>query len=101
MQACWGIIYKKGDGSTLHHHGTSDVSWVYYVKTPKGSSPLVFPQCAYYTPEKELKILEIEPEEGLMVLFLGNVSHFVSPSEIDEERIVIAGNIDKQEKYNL
>ena len=59
------------------------------------------PQCAYYTPENELKILEIEPEEGLMVLFLGNVDHFVSPSEIDEERIVIAGNIDKQEKYNL
>ena len=101
MQACWGIIYKKGDGSAIHHHGTTDVSWVYYVKTPKGSSPLVFPQCAYYTPENELKILEVEPEEGLMVLFLGNVDHFVSPSEIDEERIVIAGNIDKQEKYNL
>ena len=101
MQACWGIIYKKGDGSTIHHHGTTDVSWVYYVKTPKGSSPLVFPQCAYYTPENELKILEVEPEEGLMVLFLGNVDHLVSPSEIDEERIVIAGNIDKQEKYNL
>ena len=100
-QACWSIIYKKGDGSTLHHHGTSDVSWVYYVKTPKGSSPLVFPQCAYYTPEKELKILEIEPEEGLMVLFLGNVDHFVSPSEIDEERIVIAGNINDPEKYNI
>ena len=63
------------------------------MKTPKGSSPLVFPQCAYYTPEKELKILEIEPEEGLMVLFLGNIDHQVHPSEIDEERIIIAGNM--------
>ena len=36
-----------------------------------------------------------------MVLFLGNVLHFVSPSEIDEERIVIAGNINDPEKYNI
>ena len=96
MESCWGIVYKKGYVSVTHHHGTTDVSWVYYIKTPKKSSPLIFPQCAKFDDNNELQILQIEPEESLMVLFMGNVDHEVPPSTIDKERIIIAGNIDKK-----
>ena len=41
---CWGVLYKKKDFAVAHAHWPNIWSWGYYIKIPKGSSPLVFPE---------------------------------------------------------
>ena len=38
----WGQWYRKGDFQVSHTHYPNQWSFVYYVNTPRGSSPLVF-----------------------------------------------------------
>ena len=38
---CWGVTYNKGDGVESHNHFPYTISFVYYVNTPEGSSPLM------------------------------------------------------------
>jgi hypothetical protein len=79
---CWYAKYDYGDHALLHNHGNVDLSFVYYVNTPKGSSPLVFP-----TLDKKIKA-----EEGNLVLFNGNLKHSV-PKNNCKNRVIIAGNL--------
>ena len=39
----WYAIYDYGDHALVHNHGEIYASFVYYVKTPEGSSPIIFP----------------------------------------------------------
>ena len=79
----WGAIYNKGDFTTIHHHNTA-YSWVYFLQTPKGSSPLLFP----------ISRKTIEPKEGYIIIFPGQMRHSVPPNNCDD-RIVLAGNINE------
>ena len=38
----WGLICNKGNYVEEHRHERSNFSFVYYINSPKGSSPLVF-----------------------------------------------------------
>jgi hypothetical protein len=79
----WFIEYGIGDVSGSHVHSPRDFSFVYYVRCPKGSSPLVFT-----TTGKKIKA-----EEGKVVIFPANVYHHVPKNNCDG-RIVLAGNIE-------
>ena len=57
-------------------------SFVYFIKCPKGSAPLVFT-----TSGKRIKA-----EEGKVLIFPGNMKHHV-PKNKGEGRMVLAGNI--------
>ena len=39
----WYARYDYGNHALVHNHGDMYASFVYYVKTPEGSSPIVFP----------------------------------------------------------
>ena len=39
---CWGTLSRGGEHISKHNHLNSDLSIVYYLKTPDGSSPLTF-----------------------------------------------------------
>ena len=78
----WISKYEKGDYTHAHHHYPSAWSFVYFVTTPKGSSPLVFP-----TSGKRIKA-----EEGKVVVFPGHLEHSVPKNKCDG-RMVVAGNI--------
>ena len=54
---------------------------MYYVNTPKGSSPLIF----------EAGNKKIDPKEGYLILFPAWLTHFVPPNKC-EGRSVIVGN---------
>ena len=85
---CWGVLYKKNNFAVAHAHWPNIWSWGYYVKVPKGSSPLVFPEGKegnYY----------VFPEVGDLVIFPAWVKHEVPPSVCDEDRILVGGNIER------
>ena len=77
----WGQWYRKGDFQVAHTHYPFQWSFVYYVNTPKGSSPLVF------TTSKK----KVAAKAGNMVIFPSWVRHQVPPNKC-EGRSVIAGN---------
>ena len=79
---CWYARYDKGDYAEEHDHGKKSISFVYYVNTPVGSSPLYFSE--YDT--------TVDAEEGNIVMFPGNVKHSVPPNNCDN-RVIVAGNL--------
>lgn len=83
----WGLIYKKGDKTGMHHHFPSLWSYVYCVKASSECSPLVFPTVSH------LENQSIKPEEGQIILFPGYLYHEVPEQTCDYERIMVAGNI--------
>ena len=80
---CWGVIYNNGEKTIQHNHFPFLWSWCYYVKTPIGSSPLVFP---------DAKII-YEPKEDELIIFPSLCDHLVPPCSCEEKRIMVAGNI--------
>tara|TARA_B100000131_G_scaffold104525_1_gene101562 strand:- start:169 stop:726 length:558 start_codon:yes stop_codon:yes gene_type:complete len=79
----WVANYFRGDYTVSHSHHPSSFSFVYFVESPKGSSPLVFT-----TSGKQIKA-----KEGRVVIFTGETIHHVPKNKCDG-RIVLAGNID-------
>ena len=77
----WMAKYKKGEYTVSHTH-PGDFSFVYFVKTPSGSSPLVFT-----TSGKRIKA-----EEGKLILFSSRLKHHVPKNRCDN-RIVLSGNL--------
>ena len=77
----WMARYGVGEYTKSHSHSSSVWSWVYFIKCPKGSSPLVF----------TTSNVEIEAEEGKVVLFPGNLNHHV-PDNKCEDRVVMSAN---------
>ena len=78
----WLAFYQKGDHTVPHHHLPVLYAFNYFIRTPKGSSPLIFSSSNTI----------IEPEEGKLVIFPSNLVHHV-PSNNCDERVVFAGNI--------
>ena len=85
---CWGVLYKKNNFAVAHAHWPNIWSWGYYVKVPQGSSPLVFPEGKegnYY----------VFPQAGDLVIFPAWIKHEVPPSTVDEDRMLVGGNIER------
>ena len=82
VQNSWFVRYGKDQSALSHHHHPADFSFVYFIRCPKGSSPLVFT-----TSGKKIKA-----EEGKVAIFPGNLSHHV-PKNKSDGRMVLAGNI--------
>ena len=82
IEDCWVSLYNKGDYTISHSHNPAYWSFVYFVKSPRGSSPLVFS-----TSGKRIKA-----EEGKIVIFPGCLKHEV-PKNKCCDRIVLAGNV--------
>ena len=78
----WISHYNKGDYTIRHSHVPATFAFNYFIKTPPGSSPLIFS-----TSGKKIKA-----EEGKLVIFYGNVEHHVPKNRCDG-RITMAGNI--------
>ena len=79
----WYARYDYGNHALVHNHGDIYASFVYYIKTPEGSSPIIFPD------ENET----VEAKEGNLLIFPGHINHYV-PENKCEGRVIIAGNID-------
>ena len=78
----WYARYDYGYHALVHNHGDMYARFVYYVKTPEGSSPIVFPD------ENET----VEAKEGNLLIFPGHINHYVPENKCDS-RVIVAGNI--------
>ena len=78
----WYARFDYGNHALVHNHGDMYASFVYYIKTPEGSSPIIFPD------ENET----VEAKEGNLLIFPGHINHYV-PENKCEGRVIIAGNI--------
>ena len=77
---CWGAHYNRDESLVRHNHFPYILSFVYYVRTPTGFSPLII--------EDE----NVDVKEGECVFFLAYNYHSVQPNNCDG-RCVIVGNI--------
>ena len=80
IDQCWAVVYNDSGGVVPHNHFPYSLSFVYYVKTPNGCSPLI------------LDGETIDVNEGELLFWHGNVEHSVLPSN-SKDRCVIVGNI--------
>ena len=78
----WLAWYRDKEFAISHHHHPAAYGFVYFVKCPKGSSPLIFS-----TSGKRIKA-----EDGKVVIFPANLYHHV-PKNKCNDRIVLAGNV--------
>ena len=79
--ASWFALYNRGDWVACHDHIPNLYSYVYFVDSPKGSSPLVFT-----TSGKRIKA-----EKGKVVIFPASMIHHVPVNKCDG-RVTLAGN---------
>ena len=90
----WFSTYEPGDYADEHFHSSLPrISFVYYLQTGSGSSPLTFCQKHFlpYNEFKTVKEIDLEVETGMLVMFPPILYHMVKPTP--EYRYVIAGNI--------
>ena len=80
-------MYNKGDYQVSHNHLPNHWSFVYYVNTPRGSSPLVF----------ESSGMKFRPKAGQVIIFPAWLMHYV-PSNKCEGRMMIGGNLAYKER---
>ena len=75
----WFIQYENGDYTEPHDHYPSVLSSVYFVEVEDNCAPLIFEDS-----------LEIQPEDGMLVIFPSILKHKVEPT--DGKRTVVSMN---------
>ena len=99
----WFSLFRKGNYGHIHHHGATDISGVYYIKTNGEDGNLFFE-----TPNQHLgtsKVFstltprhEYKPEVGNIMLFPGWLMHGIQTNTTDNERISLSFNISFPDK---
>ncbi len=90
LSKCFFTRCDKGDCIAVHQHFPDCFSWVYYVNTPRGSSPLVFTSS-----NKKIKA-----EEGQVLIFPSLVKHHVPFNRCDA-RISLVGNVIVDDQWSI
>lgn len=86
----WGMKYKSNDHTIPHDHWPSLWSFAYYLNAPKDAPGLFFPEMGEQGGERRL-------EQGLLIMFQGNIKHAVRQTNFKGYRYVVSANVsDKQ-----
>jgi uncharacterized protein (TIGR02466 family) len=99
---CWANVNPKYAGNTVHDHPNCLFSGVYYVKTPPDSGVLTFydprnarvfmqPTVTSFTPYIA-DAIDIEVQEGVIVIFPSWLKHGVAPNLSDRDRVSLSFN---------
>lgn len=104
ITSMWSIINNQAASNGRHIHANNYISAAYYVKSPKNCGDIVFydPRDAktirkpIVTEPNQLnsEVVNVTPQEGLLVLFPSYLHHSVNPNFSNDERIVVSFNID-------
>lgn len=104
ITSMWSIINNKNASNGRHIHSNNYLSAAYYVKAPSKCGNIVF-----YDPREakiirkpktsklnqlNSEVINVEPKEGILILFPSYLHHSVDMNDSNEERIVISFNID-------
>lgn len=102
----WGNINGKYSYHEQHIHPNSFLSGVYYVNAPKGSGNINFidPRNSIRSVEMEpnreqpltdplRRVIEVEPQDGMLLLFPSWLGHEVQQNLTENDRVSIAFNL--------
>lgn len=98
----WFNIMNGGDITAPHGHSPGPVwSGVYYVKVPTGSGKLYFTYNRMHVNEPNFykyighnfQDVEIEPVEGMMIIFPSWLDHRVGMQQTNDSRVAISFNM--------
>jgi uncharacterized protein (TIGR02466 family) len=103
MSTCWMNIMDKGCFHSYHLHPLSVISGTYYVKIPKGGSPLKVEDpriaCFMGSPQRKAtatvtnqRYVQLQPNSGDVLLWESWLKHEVPPHLAKENRISISFN---------
>mgnify|MGYP003129751164 CR=1 FL=1 len=90
IREMWGAVYRKGNYTIKHWHWPCTWSFGYYLKTSENTPPIVFNNVVRDT---KIGSLNYYPKIGDLVMFPSEIYHEVPIQETNEERIMIAGNL--------
>lgn len=98
IDSSWLTLNHRNHYSHAHHHGDSDISGVYYVKTNGEDGELVFENpnrlvSTSYLLNTWQESMHHKPEVGKLILFPGWMVHRVEKNLTDNERISFSFNI--------
>ena len=103
----WKNINEPGNFNVKHNHPRSNLSGVFWIKTPKHSGNIVFESPEIFDRYEELDSYTDEfklnsnsymtyyftPKEGRILIFPSNLEHQVKENKSDEDRISYSFNI--------
>ena len=81
----WANCYGKGDYTVSHDHLPDILAVVYFLKSERYFSPLVF--------EGTWRKIKIIPKEGRLVVFPSYIKHSVPIHKFNDTRITLSGNL--------
>ena len=104
----WANVNRKGNFNEFHIHPTSMWSFCYYTNVPEDSGDVSFRDprirrgmmCDNWARKEEYRdyTFIVRPEAGMLIVFPSYLEHAVLPSETEEPRISVSGNIDLQRR---
>ncbi|MGE4130608.1 MAG: TIGR02466 family protein [Bdellovibrionales bacterium] len=105
MTTCWANLMKKGCHHTMHTHPLSQISGVYYVSVPKGSSHFKIedPRLGFMmaSPPRlagasrfEQNYVQLAPKDGEFLLFESWLRHEVPPHRATQPRFSVSFNFE-------
>ena len=93
----WLNVMPAGCYHAFHAHPLSVMSGTFYLKLPKGSSPLRIedPRAPLFMASPSRKIqMDLNPKEGDLILFESWLKHEVPPHDCPESRYSVSFNYD-------
>ncbi len=95
----WASLFKQGNYGHCHHHGSTDISGVYYFRTGNSDGKIYFENpvpcmTSSFVYKSLCERQEIVPSDGLLCLFPGWLMHGISTNTKDTDRISISFNVD-------
>ena len=91
----WGAVYRSGGYTRWHDHLGSVCSFVYFLKAPENSSTLDMSFWGIRDKRYDKGIVSVKPKVGRLIIFPASTRHKVDPYYGEENRITVAGNINK------
>lgn len=89
----WVTYCAKNTWGHLHNHNDCMISGVYYYQTDENSGKLRLYSPLQFSRGYNNNFLDIQPEQGSIVMFPGWMGHEILPNHSDNMRISIAFNL--------
>tara|TARA_Y100000768_G_scaffold384848_1_gene369715 strand:+ start:33 stop:629 length:597 start_codon:yes stop_codon:yes gene_type:complete len=96
IKSSWIALMKNGNYGHCHHHGTSDISGVYYLKKGDDDGHIYF-ESPVTAAQNSLCYfggkIAVPTNQGGLLLFPGWLRHGVNMNTTDEERISVSFDV--------
>jgi uncharacterized protein (TIGR02466 family) len=97
VEASWFTLTEQGQHAAEHNHSTSDISGAFYLQTTGQDGDIVFTNRSQlansYPFFGQFENANYRPQEGMIILFPGYLTHKVTENRTDSQRISFSFNV--------